>query len=141
MERVLFDTDVILDFLLLRPPFAADALILFELAEKGRLEITTAALAFSNIFYIARKLLSREKALEMLQLLDELTTALPVNQTTVRLALQSGFSDFEDALQNFCAEQAGISTLVTRNVRDFAKSGLAIHTPDSYLHLLQTKGY
>lgn len=139
MERALLHPDVILDFLLKRPPFADDALALFELAEKGRLEITAAALSFSNIFYIARKLLSAEKALEMLKLLDELTTALPVAQSTVRLALQSGFPDFEDALQNFCARQAGISTIVTRNVRDYAKSELAIHTPDSYLQLLKNK--
>lgn len=139
MERVFLDTDVILDYLLKRPPFAADALVLFELAEQGQLEISIATLSFSNIFYIARKQFTREKAFDLLSLLDELAIALPVQQSTVRLALQSGFPDFEDAVQHFCAQQAGISIIVTRNVRDYNKSDLAIHTPDSYLQLLKNK--
>ncbi|HNE28901.1 MAG TPA: PIN domain-containing protein [Saprospiraceae bacterium] len=139
MERVLLDTDVILDYLLKRPPFDKDTLALFQWAEQGRLEIGVSALSFSNIFYIANKILNRDKALDLLNLLDDLVTACPVGQSTIRLALQSKFTDFEDAIQHFCALEANFATLVTRNVRDYAKSELAIHTPDSFVKLLQKK--
>ena len=139
MEKVLLDTDVVLDLLLKRPPFDRDALVLFQWAEQGRLEIGVSALSFSNIFFIARKILNRDKALDLLNLLDDLVQTCPVGQSTIRLALQSKFVDFEDAIQHFCALEAGIPTLVTRNVRDYAKSELAIHTPDSFVKLLQKK--
>ena len=49
-------------------------------------------------------------------------------------ALNSEFKDFEDALQNFSAAQNGkINIILTRNIKDFKKSDLAILTPETYL--------
>lgn len=50
-------------------------------------------------------------------------------------ALNSDFKDFEDALQNFSAIQNGeISIVLTRNIKDFKKSDLAVMTPETYLN-------
>jgi len=49
-------------------------------------------------------------------------------------ALNSEFKDFENALQNFSAVQIGkINIILTRNIKDFKKSDLAILTPETYL--------
>jgi hypothetical protein len=49
-------------------------------------------------------------------------------------ALNSEFKDFEDALQNFSAVQNGeINIILTRNIKDFKKSDLAVLTPETYL--------
>jgi hypothetical protein len=56
----------------------------------------------------------------------------------LKQALSSNFKDFEDAIQNFCAKQEKeISVLITRNIKDYQKSDLAIHTPDSYLKIIR----
>ncbi|MCL6219586.1 hypothetical protein L1967_14920 [Zunongwangia sp. M21534] len=49
-------------------------------------------------------------------------------------ALNSKFKDFEDALQNFSAVENGeITIILTRNVKDYKKSELAVLTPETYL--------
>lgn len=49
-------------------------------------------------------------------------------------ALNSPFKDFEDALQNFSAIQNGkINIILTRNIKDYKKSDLAVLTPETYL--------
>lgn len=51
-------------------------------------------------------------------------------------AINSEFKDFEDALQNFSAENENINILVTRNIKDYKKSKLTIATPTVYLNTL-----
>ena len=57
-----------------------------------------------------------------------------MDKNAVLNALNSSFKDFEDALQNFSAIENGeISIILTRNLKDFKKSELAILTPETYL--------
>jgi len=49
-------------------------------------------------------------------------------------AIDSSFADFEDALQNFAAENhATVSIIITRNSKDFKKSNLAVMSPKEFL--------
>jgi len=55
-------------------------------------------------------------------------------------ALGSGFKDFEDALQNFSAEQsAEIDIIITRNTKDYRNSKLAVMVPDDFIKTIFTK--
>ena len=57
-----------------------------------------------------------------------------MDKNAVMNALNSEFKDFEDALQNFSAIENGqIKIILTRNLKDFKKSELAILTPETYL--------
>ena len=57
-----------------------------------------------------------------------------MDKNVVLNALNSGFKDFEDALQNFSAIENGrIKIILTRNIKDFKKSDLAVLTPETYL--------
>ena len=57
-----------------------------------------------------------------------------MDRNVVINALNSDFKDFEDALQNFSAiENEEIKVILTRNIKDFKKSELAILTPETYL--------
>ena len=64
---------------------------------------------------------------------------LPVDDKIIRQALVSDTKDFEDAVQHYCAKAAGVTTILTRNIKDYSKSELAIHSPESYLQLLRRK--
>ena len=49
-------------------------------------------------------------------------------------ALNSNFKVFEDAVQNFSAIDNGeIKVILTRSIKDFKTSELAILTPETYL--------
>jgi hypothetical protein len=57
-----------------------------------------------------------------------------MNKEVVLDALNSEFKDFENGLQNFSAVQNGmINVILTRNIKDFKKSDLAVLTPETYL--------
>lgn len=138
MEHVYLDTDVVIDFLVDNPAQAEFMGRLFTYGEEGKLILYAASLSFSNIYYVTRKFVGKAKSIELLEKLEKLVTILPVDERIVRQALVAGFGDFEDAIQNYSAKQLKeIKTIVTRNTKDYAKSDLAIHTPESYLKLFE----
>jgi len=57
-----------------------------------------------------------------------------MDKEVVSNALNSGFKDFEDGLQNFAAMKNGaIDVILTRNLKDFNKSEIGVLTPESYI--------
>lgn len=55
-DKIFLDTDVALDHLADRQPFAEYAHRIFALAESGELTVCLSSLSFSNLYYILRKL-------------------------------------------------------------------------------------
>ena len=54
MTRVLLDTNVVLDFLLDRAPFADAAAALWQANDDGQIEAYISVITPVNVFYIAR---------------------------------------------------------------------------------------
>lgn len=133
MDKIFLDTDVILDFLLAREPFAKDAAMIISLSERRKIQACTTVLVFANAYYILRKLAPHKKVVEKLLQLSRLIEIIDLTKPAVILALQSDFSDFEDALQCFAAVAGKVKIIVTRNVRDYKYSELAVLSPDMYL--------
>ena len=52
---------------------------------------------------------------------------------TIDSALNSVFSDFEDAIQYYTAQNHQISTIVTRNLKDYKADGIVVQTPEMFL--------
>ena len=61
-----------------------------------------------------------------------LVNVVAVDDAIVEQALHAGFTDFEDALQYFCALSARCSGLITRNVRHYRKSSIRVVTAEGY---------
>jgi len=134
METILIDTDVILDFFFDREPFSNDAAQILTLCEKGKINGFVTSIMLSNIYYLLRKTAKHEKVIENLKMLMNLIGVVTTNKETVLNALNSDFKDFEDALQNFSAQNSDqIKIIITRNIRDYKFSELSIMTPEMYL--------
>lgn len=133
MNKAFVDTDVILDFLIAGEPFALDAARIFSLSEKKEISICTTGLVFSNAYYILRKLSTHKKVIEKLAQLARLIDIIGLPKVAVMQALESEFGDFEDALQYYAALSEDTKIIITRNIRDFKHSQLAVLTPDQYL--------
>jgi hypothetical protein len=56
-----------------------------------------------------------------------------VDEKIIDLALQSVFSDFEDAIQYFTAIQNNIPVILTRNLKDYKSSAIPVMTADDFL--------
>ncbi len=135
MDKVLIDTDVILDFFFNRDPFAVFAAEIFNLCEEKKIKGYTTPIIICNVYYLLRKSAQHEIIIEKIKQLLNLIEVIKIDKEVIYGALNSGFKDFEDALQNFAAIEYGeIEIILTRNIKDFKKSKLAVLTPETYLH-------
>lgn len=91
------------------------------------------SLSFSNVNYILSKQYNADQTRKKLLQFKTLISILAVNDKIIELALASGFRDFEDAIQYYTAIENGISTLLTRNLRDFKKAEIILLTAEQYL--------
>ena len=133
MDRIFFDSDIILDLILGREPFFGNATDIFTLVEENNLRGYTSPLIFSNLFYILRKYKSAKIARQLLVRLKALLHLVPVDERIIDLALHSEFRDFEDAIQYYAALESGIDYLITRNKKDYRETGCIICTPKEFL--------
>ena len=139
MEKIFIDSDIILDLLAKREPFYSYAAELFSLVEKGKILVYVSPLIFSNLYYIIRKLQSKEEALKSLKKLKLLVNILTIDEKLIELALISDFDDFEDAIQYYTAIENDIRFLITRNKKDYKTHAITIYTAEEYLKMRQTK--
>ena len=125
-QRIFVDTNIILDLLTRRAPYYAAAARLFSAIEKGRVEACTSSLSYANLHYILRKEVGSPKAIEVLKNLRKLLPVLPVGDAVIDQALDSAFTDFEDAIQYHTALAGNITYLVTRNQKDFRTATIPV---------------
>lgn len=86
-----------------------------------------------NLFFVARRLKGYKIAQ---QAVGELLATLPVcavDLVVLRAGLETGFKDFEDAVQHASAIAAGLEGIITRNVADYTQATLPVYTPSGFL--------
>jgi predicted nucleic acid-binding protein len=137
MKRILIDSDVILDLLLDRKPFCEDSLAIIYACEQKQLQGFVTPVIIANVYYIFRQKASHVTVTEQLKLLLHIISVLNMDQKQVLAALDSKFTDFEDALQYFSAVNSNkIDAIITRNIKDLKKSTLPVFTPNEFLATL-----
>ena len=135
MDKILIDTDVILDFFFDRQPFSEFATTIISWSEKKKIEGFITPVICSNVYYLLRQTAKHEKVIEKLTQLLTIVDVVQMDRQVIKSALTSDFNDFEDALQNFAAIQQGdINVILTRNIKDFKKSKIGVMTPEDYLN-------
>jgi len=138
MDSILIDTDVILDFFFDRKPFSEQASIVLSLCELNKIKRYVTPVIISNVYYILRRTASHEEIIRKLHLLLGIVDVLVIDKESIIIALNSEFKDFEDAIQNFAAEGSNeVRIILTRNIKDYKKSKLAVFNPENYLRLRQ----
>lgn len=141
--KVLFDTNVILDVLLDREPFADDASLLLTKVERSEISGFICATTVTTIHYLATKAFGPKAAAKHIQTLLSLFVIAPVNRVVLEDAVAAKFADFEDAVLWAAASHAGANYIVTRNIGDFKNATLPVFGPREFLNALgslQDKG-
>jgi predicted nucleic acid-binding protein len=137
--KVLFDTNVVLDVLLDREPYAEAAAQLFSKVENGELVGSLCATTITTVYYLTTKALDAEQALDKVQKLLHLFEVAAVNRPVLEAAIAARFADFENAVIYAAARHTAAESIVTRNAKDFMQAQLPIHTPDALLKILDAK--
>jgi predicted nucleic acid-binding protein len=136
--KVLFDTNVILDVLLDREPFADDAALLLARVEQSEIIGFVCATTVTTIHYLATKALGPKAAVKHIQTLLSLFVIAPVNRVVLENAVVANFADFEDAVLGAAASHVGAKYIVTRNIGDFKNATLPVFEPREFLNVLES---
>lgn len=134
MTRTVFiDTNVLLDVLASREPFYADSARVWTLIERGQIKGFISAISFNNVYYVIRRLRTRQIADRMMVLLRDMFMPVPLDRQILDQAIDSGFHDLEDAIQYFSAIRAQADCIVSRDDDAFPQSDLPVLTPAELL--------
>ena len=131
-RRIFLDTNIVIDYLAKRMPFAEDALSVFSLSPLHN-QLCISSLSFTTIYYVLRKNYVREQLFDMLGTLYSLVEVLPTEESAIFLSIRSDFHDFEDAVQYYTALAGNADVIVTRNLKDYTKSTIPVLTPSELL--------
>jgi predicted nucleic acid-binding protein len=115
--RVLLDTNVVCDWLLKREPWRTDAETIARSLAEGKLECLIAATTVTNVYYIARKLVGGEAALEFVSRCLRSFEVWPVDWAALEGATRLPGTDFEDNVQLMVAMQAKADCINSRDPR------------------------
>ncbi|MCL2435462.1 MAG: PIN domain-containing protein [Lentimicrobiaceae bacterium] len=135
MEKLLIDTNIIVDLLAKRENFYQEAQELFTLAEERKILLYISSLTFVNTHYILSKYFNADKAHKILVKFKTLVEVLSLDDKIVELALASDFNDFEDAIQSYTALLNNLHLIITRNKKDFKRSEIPVLTAREYLNI------
>ncbi len=138
-DNLFIDTNVMLDLLGEREPFYNSIAKIATIADKGKVKLIVSALSYSTVFYLLSKFEDNEVVKEKFRKFRAISETSDLTNRVIDKGLSSKFSDFEDALQFFCALRMDSNILITRNVKDFKESTIPVMTPDEYLNSLKNK--
>jgi predicted nucleic acid-binding protein len=133
MRKAFLDTNVILDLLGERRPFYESIAQIVSLADRKELQLLCSPVSFTTVEYVLSKFEPRESVLKKLQKFSILCKVAEANQETIDKSLFSPFTDFEDAVQYFCALQSNCEVILSRNKKDFKSSTLPVLTAEEFL--------
>ena len=136
--KVLFDTNIILDVLLDRQPFAEHASFLMSKVERSEINGFLCATTVTTIHYLLSKYLDKEKAINSINSIMALFEVASVNRLVIENALKSKFTDFEDSVLHESARHAGAEYIITRNIKDLKNTKIPAFTPTEFLNMLES---
>lgn len=137
MKKKLFlDTNIVIDLLGEREQFYESAAKIVTLADKGLISIFVSALTYSTTFYLLQKFQDKEIVKEKIRRFKIIAETVDLTDKIIDKGLTSKFSDFEDALQYYCAIKKNCEIIITRNVKDFKEANIPVLSPNEYLSKL-----
>lgn len=136
--KLFIDSDVVIDFFTDREPHVNPASELFQLNEQKKVVLYLSAVSVNNIYYIVRKYYGQKKSLNIIESLIDMTEIIGTTKKEILQALINNFKDFEDSIQYSSALTIkGLDAIITRNIKDYKNSLIAVMTPQNFLKMLE----
>jgi predicted nucleic acid-binding protein len=136
--RVLLDTNVVLDVLLQREPWQAEAAMLWQAVDAGQLTAYLTASTLTDIFYVARRLTDVARARQAVQICLDAFDIGAVDRAVLERAQALSGLDYADNVQIACAEHHHLEAIVTRNLSDYEGSPIVVWSPAQCLQHLES---
>lgn len=135
---IMFDTCIILDYLLDRLPYANMAEELFLATAEGEITGCISVKSFTDIHYILKHATHDEhKTRSIMNTLLDVLTLVDSSSDDAIVAMSSETVDYEDALMIQTAFSNQADYIVTRNIKDYKHSPVQVLLPEEMLNQLK----
>ncbi|MBR1404239.1 MAG: PIN domain-containing protein [Treponema sp.] len=138
--KILLDTNITVDILSNREPFCEASVACYENALLRGDKIYISTVSVADVMYLTRKHFA-DKTEQFKTVFDFIRTIkiAKVSQKDLFFAFSGRMSDFEDAVQAFCAKRHGVKYIITRNVKDYKLSPVMAIEPADFIKLFGNK--
>ena len=132
----LIDVNVILNFILEREdPFMESSKKILDLSTNNKFKGYVAFHSLPVVWYALRKHTPEEQRFWLKAICRLFEVVSITHEQVVEAVYNKSFKDFEDCLQDECAQNAGADFLVTCNVKDFLDAKTKICNPDEFVRM------
>ena len=137
--KVFYDSNVVLDVLLNRTDFLTDSFAALKFSETRKVKGYISVVSTTYIFYLVnRNLKDTQQSIEKMRVLFSIVDIAKADKKIALNALNSGWKDFEDAVQYSVAKKLGAKYIITRNQKDYLKSDIQVVSPNEFTELMQS---
>ena len=137
--KVFYDSNVVLDVLLNRTDFLTDSFAALKFSETRKVKGYISVVSTTDIFYLVnRNLKDTQQSIEKMRVLFSIVDIAKADKKIALNALNSGWKDFEDAVQYSVAKKLGAKYIITRNQKDYLKSDIQVVSPKEFTELMQS---
>lgn len=134
MKKVFVDTNILIDLIADRRPFSKFAIQIFSKAEERKIKLYTSSHSIATTHYLLKKYIDEKELRDILYNVLDYLNIVAIDQDVIKKGLKSKHKDFEDALQIISAYSIDkLDCIVTRNIKDFKGSEIAVLTPDELM--------
>ena len=136
--RILFDTNIVLDVLLLRKPYYTSATFLLSEVEQGNIEGYLCPTTITTIGYLVTKVKGASEAKGLIKNLLNIFKLTELSRQVFEAACNHKISDYEDAVLHESAKISSIEGIVTRNIKDFKYASLRVYDPEELVGIIKS---
>ena len=134
---LLIDANVLFDFVMHRQSGYAEAKKVLDFCRTEKVKGYMAFHTVSILWYVLRKKPDLERRQLILDLCKIVTVHGAPHDAVVAAIENDKFMDFEDCLQEKCAEAVKADYIVTGNTKDYTASSIPFITPFQILEILE----
>ena len=140
--KLLLATNVFIDALANRKPYAEEAKLILALGLLGEFELWLSATQATDVFYVLSgggKAGQIPRAKQQIAKLRSFVNICAFTDADIDAALASTWADFEDACVNQAAHKVKPNAVITANVKDFALSDYPVFTCKDFFEWVREK--
>lgn len=131
--KVLLDTNIVLDLLLEREPFSADAKTIFTLIETKKIDGVLCATTITTLYYLISKQMNKIKTNKIIESLLSIFSVASVDKTVLLDSLKNSGTDFEDSVIYTSSKFSNVDIILTRDAKGFKKSTVSVMQTKEFL--------
>ena len=135
--KIMIDTNVIIDLLLKREPFALSAKKIIDLIENKVFKGCLSPTSITTIHYLIQKAHNKEKADYLICKIVKNFEVLDIDKGIFLSCCGRDFKDFEDEVIIALAQKFKMNYIITRNKKDFLHSNIKVLTPNEFIDLVE----